>query len=125
MIPSMILVYSTDEAGSAMDSAVMSMKAAVLRHWNEERDSAGAVSNCFGVSNAAYKNLAAVGLKEKATDKILHAVSSSIGQRNLQNHVEETARVAARLGLQGCTLRVTEFDHPDGFPFLAIGFDAT
>jgi len=62
-----------------------------------------------------------IGLTEKNTRRIVEAMLSNIGPLRVQKFLSESQDAANKLGIQGFTMRVTEIDHPKGFPCLAMG----
>ena len=124
MISSMLFVYPKELAGFVADDTFIDQKRKILAHWSETECPEGSVTNCFGVPEAKYKNLVKVGLGTQSTSMILEAIASSIGQTAYQQHMVAVAELAQLAGLQGFTLRVTDIDHPDGYPYVAIGFDS-
>jgi hypothetical protein len=122
MILSMLFVYPKEQAGTVADQTVVGQKHKILSYWHEHQCPEEDVTNCVGVGEAEYKELAQVGLTSKSTRAILDAVASSIGPAELQRHVMATSLLGQKLGLGGFKFRVTELNHPDGFPYLAVGF---
>ncbi len=99
-----------------------SKKDMILRYWNQVQCPQEDITNCFIIDEPSYSNLVRVGLSSKSTKEIMAAILSCIGQQTFQSHFQATNSLAQRLGIQGFTFRVTELNHPEGFPYLVIGF---
>ena len=122
MILSMLFVYPMEKAAGVSDSRLKSQKGRILNYWHQTQCPNEDITNCYGVGQSAYDSLRNIGLREKSTQVILKAISDSVGNLNLQQHLMLTSVLAKEVGKEGFTIRVTELGHPDGFDYLAIGF---
>lgn len=121
MIVSAVFVYPEGRAGVVTRDEVLEHKAFVMDHWRFAPETELAALECYEIDGNAYNALARVALKEKSTRRIIEAMMSALGNVPVGEHMQKAQQRATELGLSGFTLRVTELDYPDGFPYLAIG----